>query len=163
MTEVYSSTYIKVLLDSMKKKERIMQYLLGETKEQKQILLVEPFDIDNFEKSIERKELLIEQLNQLDDGFETTYQRVKEELSKGRKKYQIEIIELKELISSVTDISVKIQALEQRNKKSMEQCLIKQKQEIKQIKMSSQTALKYYNNMSNQYQNNHSYFLDNKK
>lgn len=163
MTEVYSNTYIKILLDSMKKKERIMQYLLGETKEQKQILLVEPFDIDNFEKSMERKELLMEQLNQLDDGFEIMYQRVKEELSKKREMYQTEIIELKKLISSVTDISVKIQALEQRNKRSMEQCLIKQKQEIKQVKISNQTATKYYNNMANQYQNNQSYFLDRKK
>lgn len=163
MTEVYSNTYIKILLDSMKKKERIMQYLLGETKEQKQILLVEPFDIDNFEKSMERKELLIEQLNQLDDGFEIMYQRVKEELSKKRETYQTEIIELKKLISSVTDIGVKIQALEQRNKRSMEQCLIKQKQEIKQVKISNQTATKYYNNMANQYQNNQSYFLDRKK
>lgn len=163
MTEVYSNTYIKILLDSMKKKERIMQYLLGETKEQKQILLVEPFDIDNFEKSMERKELLIEQLNQLDDGFEIMYQRVKEELSKKREMYQTEIIELKKLIASVTDISIKIQALEQRNKRSMEQCLIKQKQEIKQVKISNQTATKYYNNMANQYQNNQSYFLDRKK
>lgn len=163
MTEVYSNTYIKILLDSMKKKERIMQYLLGETKEQKQILLVEPFDIDNFEKSMERKELLMEQLNQLDDGFEIMYQRVKEELSKKREMYQTEIIELKKLISSVTDISVKIQVLEQRNKRSMEQCLIKQKQEIKQAKVSNQTAAKYYNNMANQYQNNQSYFLDRKK
>lgn len=163
MAEVHSNIYIKILLDSMKKKERIMQYLLGETKEQKQILSIEPFSIDEFEESMERKGLLIEELNQLDSGFETTYERVKQELSKRKEKYQIEILELKKLISSVTDISVKIQALEQRNKKSMEQCLMKQKQEIKQVRMSNQTATKYYNQMAGQYQTNQSYFLDNKK
>lgn len=163
MAEVHSNIYIKILLDSMKKKERIMQYLLGETKEQKQILSIEPFSIDEFEESMERKGLLIEELNQLDSGFETTYERVKQELSKRKEKYQIEILELKKLISSVTDISVKIQALEQRNKKSMEQCLMKQKQEIKQVRMSNQTATKYYSQMAGQYQTNQSYFLDNKK
>lgn len=163
MAEVHSNVYIRILLDSMKKKERVLQYLLGETKEQSQILSEELFNIDNFDRSMERKELLIEELNQLDNGFETTYDRVKEELKKSREKYQKEIIELKKLITSVTDISVKIQALEQRNKKSMEQCLIKQKQEIKQVKMSNQTAVKYYNQMAGQYQASQSYFLDSKK
>lgn len=163
MAEVHSNVYIRILLDSMKKKERVLQYLLGETKEQSQILSEELFNIDNFDRSMERKELLIEELNQLDNGFETTYERVKEELKKGKEKYQTEIIELKKLITSVTDISVKIQALEQRNKKSMEQCLIQQKQEIKQMKMNNQTAVKYYNQMAGQYQASQSYFLDSKK
>lgn len=163
MAEVHSNVYIRILLDSMKKKERVLQYLLGETKEQSQILSEELFNIDNFDRSMERKELLIEELNQLDNGFETTYERIKEELKKGKEKYQTEIIELKKLITSVTDISVKIQALEQRNKKSMEQCLIQQKQEIKQMKMNNQTAVKYYNQMAGQYQASQSYFLDSKK
>lgn len=163
MAEVHSNVYIRILLDSMKKKERVLQYLLGETKEQSQILSEELFNIDNFDRSMERKELLIEELNQLDNGFETTYERIKEELKKGKEKYQTEIIELKKLITSVTDISVKIQALEQRNKKSMEQCLIQQKQEIKQMKMNNQTAVKYYNQMAGQYQASQSHFLDSKK
>ena len=101
-------------------------------------------------------------MNQLDVGFDSVYNRIKDELISNKYKYQPEIQKMQTLITELTELSVKLQVMEERNKVKMQNCMIAQRQKIKQSKVSSQSAASYYKNMANQHQGQ-SYFLDKKK
>ncbi len=75
-------TQIKILLDSQEKKLLVLERLLVLTKQQEENLKSEEFDADKMEDCIRRKNLLINDLTKLDDGFEGIYARVGAELMK---------------------------------------------------------------------------------
>ncbi len=72
-----------------------------------------------FDETVEAKSACIDQLNQLDSGFEKLYAQVAEELDQNREDYAKEIRDMQQCIRRVTDKSVKIQAQEARNKELM--------------------------------------------
>lgn len=76
-----------------------------------------------FDETVEAKSACIDQLNQLDSGFEKLYAQVAEELDQNREDYAKEIRDMQQCIRRVTDKSVKIQAQEARNKELMREKL----------------------------------------
>ena len=143
--------YLNVLIDSLRKKERILSELIIKNEEQAKILGKEEFDEAAFDANSEEKGRLIKQLNPLDEGFETVFGHVEEELSaeQGRKTYKKEIQQMKDLITSITEKSMTIQAGEQRNKKALENYFSKERERIRNGRTGSKAALNYYNNMKN--------------
>ena len=51
-------------------------------------------DMDSFDEAIEKKEELIQKLEKLDDGFETLYARLAEDIQNNRKQYVTQIKEI---------------------------------------------------------------------
>ena len=98
----------------------------------------------------------------MDQGFETVYDRIKEQLLGNKEQYAAQIRALQSLIGELTDKSVKLQTMEQRNKSAVEQQFRKSREKIRQGRQNKQAALNYYKNM-----NNSNYvppqFLDDKK
>ena len=80
----------------------------------------------------------------------------------NKEEYKDQILEMQGLITRVTDLSVKLSALEEKNKASLEAKLQGKRQNIRQFKVSKQTADKYYKNMIGM-QTGASYFMDQKK
>ncbi len=156
-------TQIKILLDSQEKKLLVLERLLVLTKQQEENLKSEEFDADKMEDCIRRKNLLINDLTKLDDGFEGIYSRVGAGLHENKALFRNEIEKLKQLITEITDLSVSIQTLEESNRLKMSMVMKEQKSEIKRIKMSSKTVAAYYKNMSSQNNSSDAYFLDEKK
>lgn len=156
------STYLKILISTLIKKNTILEDIIKITLLQEEYLKATPQDMDSFEKSLDTKSEFIERLNQLNDGFDKLYERVREELSTNKERYPKEIVELQDQIRNVTEKSVKLQALEQQNKRKMEVYFSSQKKEIKKFKKSNQTVTSYYKNMGDRPQGE-SYFLDKKK
>ncbi|MCR5754943.1 MAG: hypothetical protein K6G30_09075, partial [Acetatifactor sp.] len=111
----------------------------------------------------EKKEKLIENLNQLDDGFEAFYQRIELVIKTEKEKYRAELTKAQKLISEITDISTRLQAKEARNKEKLALVLTNNRQEIRNFKASNQMAQKYYSNMANQHREGQSYFVDRRK
>lgn len=163
MVENPNTVYMKILVDTLRKKKEILEFLTELTKEQENILKSSRFSMEQFEEAMERKGKLIDNLNQLDDGFEAFYKRLEAVLPVEKENHREELLEAQKLIGKITDMSISLQALEARNKESFARRLTEQKQEIKSFKNSSQTAEKYYQHMSNQHQEGQSYFLDKKK
>jgi hypothetical protein len=159
---VDNNTYVHILTDTLSKKSFLLDELIQITEMQERYITLTPPDIDNFETSLEDKEMLIEKINELDDGFEKTYEHVKNEIISNRINHKEAIIELQNLIKQVTEKSAKLQTLEIRTKKSLEIFFANKKKEIKDFKKSSVTASNYYKNMMSQ-QLDESYFLDKKK
>ena len=158
---VDNNTYVQILIDTLTKKNNLLEHLLQITSLQEEYITAIPLDMEQFEQAITKKELLIERLNQLDDGFDKVYDHVKDEIDKNKNKYKNDIEKLQELIKQVTENSVKLQAIEKQNKNKLEVYFSGKKKEIKNFKLNSQTASNYYKNMANQNQGQ-SYFLDKK-
>lgn len=154
--------YLSVLEDSLRKKQQILDELTTYTVQQQELLKAEELDYEAFDQLVEKKDPLIQMIMELDEGFETVYDRIKEQLIGRKEQYAVQIRILQNLISELTDKSVKLQAMEQRNKTAVEQQFRKSREKIRQGRQNKQAALNYYKNM------NHSnyvppQFLDDKK
>ena len=148
--------------DSLKKKLQILDELTDYTTQQQELLKVEELDYEAFDRLVDQKEPLIQRIMELDQGFETVYDRIKEQLLGNKEQYAAQIKALQSLIGELTDKSVKLQTMEQRNKSAVEQQFRKSREKIRQGRQNKQAALNYYKNM-----NNANYvppqFLDDKK
>ena len=91
------------------------------------------------------------------------YEKVKDTLIKDGKDYDKEIEQAKAFIKKQTDMSIELQALEEKNRLKLSVHLAKGHQKGKDFRISSRTAAAYYKNMSNRHQDGDSYFLDSKK
>lgn len=154
--------YLSVLEDSLKKKLQILDELTDYTMQQQELLKVEELDYEAFDRLVDQKDPLIQKIMELDQGFETVYDRIKEQLLGNKEQYAAQIKALQSLIGELTDKSVKLQTMEQRNKSAIEQQFRKSREKIRQGRQNKQAALNYYKNM-----NNSNYvppqFLDDKK
>ena len=86
-------TYIDIMLQSLEKKEVILDNIIELNKEQRNALENPNLSPEEFDEIVEAKGQLIEQLNLLDSGFEKLFDRTKEELN-GHKDEHAEKIRL---------------------------------------------------------------------
>ena len=140
---------LTILAESLDKKIQVLAEIQEYNKVQEQAFLAETVKLDDFDKAVEEKGRLIEQLNRLDEGFETMYAKLSEQLKANRDKYAKEISGLQNLIAQVTEMSVTIQAQEKRNKQLVEQFFAKERAGLRQNRKSSKAAYDYYKGMSN--------------
>lgn len=143
--------YLDLLIQSMEKKVNILNQLISVSKDQKEAMSQDLLNVEQFDQSYEKKNQLIDDLNQLDSGFTTIYDRVKDELHSNKDPYKDRILRLKQLISEVTTKSITLQGIEAQNKLLFESAVNRSKGKIKQRNISSQVAASYYTQMSNQF------------
>lgn len=155
-------TYINILTDTLNKKANILDQLIHITVIQEDIVTGESPDMNRMDETISEKEILITQLEQLDEGFEKVYLHVKDDITKDKEGYKEQILALQELIRSVTKKSTTLQATELRNRNRFTNFFTGKKKEIKNFKMSSQTANSYYRSAT-EHQQGQAHFLDKKK
>lgn len=156
-------TYLNIMIDTLKKKEVLLEELKSTTLRQTAILEQEEFDADGFDSTIDEKQSKIDELLKLDEGFMELYNKVKDTLMSDGKDYAAEIEQAKVYIKKQTDLSVELQALEEKNRVKLSVHLSKGRQKGKDFRTSSRTAAAYYKTMSNHHQDGDSYFLDSKK
>ncbi len=140
--------YIDILKDSLKSKSVLLDELIIANDEQKLIADNEMFDYDSFDEVIEKKEVLINKLNAIDDGFVSVYNRVKDMLSEDRDRYAADIEELKKLIVEVTDKTVQLELSEKRNKEAVERKTQQLRDKVRASRTTSKVAAGYYHNMN---------------
>lgn len=143
--------YITIMIESLQKKEVLLDTLLVKNEAQAACIQGKEYgDIqwDSFQVLMAEKQTLIDRLNELDEGFETLYSRVKDELSENKLAYAEEIRVMQELITRVTDKGMAIRAGEEANRSAIEQILGNAKQAIRQSKVSVKAASDYYKTMS---------------
>lgn len=140
--------YLQVLEESLHKKVSVLERMSRLNEEQEKLLSEKEVDMDAFDLTLDQKGTLIDELNKLDEGFESLYQHIKEQLAKEKEKYRPHITRLQEMIAKITDQSVSLQAQEARNKRLAEQYFSRLKKEVKQGRVNSKAALDYYRNMN---------------
>lgn len=140
--------YIRMMLESLQKKEAVVESLLSGSEKQKEVLSAKEVDWDAFDALTIEKGKLIDELLQLDEGFESLFERVKGPLTQNKDMYKTEIGFMQATIRTLTDKSAELETLEQRNKKLVETRMAESRQVIKQSKMGSQAAMQYYQRMN---------------
>lgn len=155
-------SYLSILEDSLNKKLELLKKIEGKSLEQSMMLKDRTINSDFIDRNMDDKLSMINEVIHLDDGFESLYEKIKNELEKNKDKYREQIKRLQELISKVTEKSTSIQAIEARNKSQMEIYFSNRKKEIQSRKSAMSVAKNYYQNM-NKVRNVTPQFLDRKK
>ena len=114
--------YVEILLESLKKKKSMLQNILEQNIRQEEVIR-NNCDMDEFDRTVKLKRRYIWELESLDIGFEKIY-------------------------ASITDLSVRIQASEERNKKLVETYFSYTRGKIRESKKSVRVASDYYKSMS---------------
>lgn len=141
-------TYIDIMLQSLEKKEAILDNIIELNKEQRNALENPELTPDEFDEIVEAKGELIDQLNLLDSGFEKLFERTKEELNGHKEEYADKIRIMQGHIKSITDKSVEIQAQESRNKDLMTKKFTMIKEQARSLRTSGKVANQYKQNMN---------------
>ena len=149
-----SETYLAIMLQSLKKKEQVLDEIIRLNDLQKKELTDQATPVDDFDKTVEDKSACIDQLDQLDSGFEKLYAQVQEDLQANKEQYADTIKALQKCIRSVTDKSIMIQAQEARNKDLMMQKFTTVRKHAKDVRANSKAITGYYKTMT------HSGYMD---
>lgn len=140
---------VQILARSLEKKNQTLSKIIEQNNIQEKILKQETFDMDAFEASVDAQNALIEELDQLDTGFEALYERVREDMMMNKDRYHQEIASMKELIQQITDKVVTVNTGNIRNKRLAESQFKKARENIRNGISKSKVARGYYNNMNN--------------
>ena len=140
-------TYIDIMIQSLNKKLQVLDNIITLNIKQKECLEDQRGQIEDFDKIVDEKSKLIEQMQQLDSGFEKLFERVKEELQQNKEDYVDSIATIQSCIRLITDKSMEIQAQEARNKELMVRKFAFVKETAKNVRTNSKIASQYYKNM----------------
>lgn len=140
-------TYVDMLQDSLKKKLGILDKIMEFQKEEEEMLKEDSMDMEAFDKSINDKVALAQGIDQLDDGFEQVYDRIRKEMIENKEKYAVQIRKLQDMIAEITEKNASIQVRESRIKLSVETYARKESAALRQKRDNGKAALSYYNNM----------------
>ncbi|SFU66270.1 flagellar export chaperone FlgN [Butyrivibrio sp. M55] len=144
------SSSMDMLEESLIKKIDIMSKIEEENERQKEILS-DPDNVDEtaFDNTVDKKGELIDKLISLDDGFQTLFDRVKEEVNANKDEFADQIRRMQDLIRDITARSASIEAAEHRNKRLAERYFDTARQKMNSSKQSSAVAFNYYRTMNN--------------
>jgi len=144
-----TGTYIRILRESLERKKDYLDKILDLTKEQEKLAKAVRLDEDAFEKIIEEKDIYIDNVNEIDKGFESVYKRVRNEIQENKSAFTSELKAIQELIRVCVDKGLEIEALEERNRSSLESAIARSFKGMNQVKQSKSVANKYYKSMAN--------------
>lgn len=139
--------YILIMLQSLKKKNQILDTIIALNKRQREELEDPALDPDDFDKTMQEKAVQIEALETLDAGFQEVYEKVREELQVNMDAYREDIAQMQDFIRRITEKSAAIQVDEARNKSLMEQKFAAVRKQVKEVRKSQKVVNQYYKNM----------------
>lgn len=144
-----TNTYIIIMQESLIRKKGYLEEVYVLTKEQEELAKAKKFDEDAFGAAIDKKEVLIDNINEIDKGFTSVYSRVRSEVLEHKDMYKDQLTNIQELIRECVDLGMQIEVLEERNKATLEQVFAVGFKGLRQVKQSKNVANKYYKSMSN--------------
>lgn len=158
-----NENYVDIMLQSLKKKVTVLNQIIELNRQQK-ILLDDPnLPPESLEQNLSDKDQMIRKLNELDEGFEELYNRVKDELQAQRAQYVSQISQMQDLIKEITEKSAMIQTQELRNKEKAMQKFSGIREQVKGVRNSQKVVKQYYRNMMKQNSYSGASVVDNRK
>ena len=143
-----TDNYLTILDAGLVKKIDILNQLIDISDEQKKIIEAENFDDTAFDETTTRKGELIERLMGLDNGFQALFDNVKDTVEGRRGHYAREIRGLQDKISTITELSSRLQSMERVNKELVSKRFSVLHKEASQAKTNRQKAANYYKTMN---------------
>ncbi len=142
------NNYLAVLQESLEKKNAILDEIQAANRAQSELFKAEKLDLQKFDSYVEQKDAYIKELEALDEGFETLYHNVKQELQQNKSQYAEQIKRMQRLIGEITEKSVSIQAQESRTRDMVTAYFKNERQALGQGRRSSKAAMGYYQNLN---------------
>ena len=139
--------WLQMLIDSLEQKISALEGIVAENEKQKNTLEDPNGTPDEFELTITRKQVYIDKVTDLDNGFEAVFNRVRPVVEQNRQAYKAEIQKLQDYIRSITDLSSKIRAQEQKNYTLAQKKFSDIKSRVKKVRKSQSAVNRYYTNM----------------
>ena len=155
-------SYLNILQDSLIKKLDLLEQIEKKSLEQSEMIKGSKVDLELVDANMDEKAALIDEILKLDNGFESIYEKVREQLISNKEQFKVQIHNLQGLIAKVTEKSTAIQAIEARNKAQMDIVFSTQKREVQNRRNAMSVARDYYQNM-NKVKHVSPQFLDHKK
>ncbi|MCR5025189.1 MAG: hypothetical protein K6A90_12780 [Lachnospiraceae bacterium] len=141
------NSYVNLLIESLEDKIKVLDEIIKTDAEQANILKEPEVDLDELRESQEKIGELAEKLDKLNDGFESVYSKVRDELQNNKDLYRDEIKKMQELITIITDKSVKVEAEQSRNKSSAGKFFKDKRKELSDRRNAVQKINLYANQM----------------
>lgn len=141
------ASYIAILISGLEKKISLLDQIVEENDRQLDILKDANSLPDDLRRSVDIKSDLIEDIDELDIGFEEVFSRVKDTLDKDRSLYTAEIKKMQSLIRQITDRIAQISSQETRNKDVALDKFTYIKDQIVKVSKSQKAVNQYYRNM----------------
>lgn len=138
----------QILVESLEKKSRILDEIIRENETQELLFKQEDLDMEALDASSDRMAALAEKLELLDEGFESVYDRIRQELIDNKTAYRDEIRRMQALIAEITEKVVGINAARMRNKLQAENHFKKSRKQIGKVSSKMKASQNYYNNMN---------------
>ena len=140
--------YLTMLDQSLDQKKQMLDQMIEMTATQKASLDKDPVDWDGFDDLVEKKAEMIERLDRMDDGFESVYERIREELLRDKEQHKEFVASIQKKIQAVSDASAALMAAERRNKELVETKMTEERKKLQQNKTTSRVASNYYRSMN---------------
>ena len=156
------TSYLNILQDSLIQKLELLEQIEKKSLEQSEMIKETNVDLELVDANMDEKAKLISEIFKLDGGFESVYEKVREQLITNKEQFKMQIHNLQELISKITEKSTSIQAIEARNKAQMDIVFATQKKEVQNRRNAMSIARDYYQNM-NKVKHVSPQFMDHKK
>ena len=156
------TNYVQIMIESLEKKKAVLSQIVDLNRQQNILLQDLNLQPEEFEKNMDYKANLVEQISLLDSGFEKLYEKVRTELQNNRADYQDEIAKMQSLIRDISAQTNMIQTQEQRSKQQVEQKFADVRKQVRGVRSSQKVVQQYYQNMLHQ-KNADSTVIDNKK
>lgn len=153
---------VDVLLQSLIKKNGVLDRLMDLGQRQEELLRQEELNMDELNTLLEEQAGLVAELDRLDQGFELVYGRCREAIIGHKEEFREEIRQMQECIQQITAKISSINACNMRNKVAAESHFRREKQAISESVSKSKAARNYYNSM-NKLNYVSPQFYDNKK
>ncbi len=147
-----TDNYLQIMIDSLTKKEEILDRIIDKNRKQYECIkgkTYEEVDWEAFSLLVTEKEIAIDRIIEIDEGFDQTYNIIKDEVTADKEKYRDKVLILKDQIERLTDKGVSIQTDEERNRQIIDKLFSNTRQEIKKQRTGMNVANAYYKTMSN--------------
>lgn len=141
--------YLKLLIDVLESKNKLLKETLILTNNQTSILQNEQSSIDDFMLIIDQKKKLIDMINENDEGFNSIYLRIKPDLINQINRYKDIILVLKQKVVEIGDLDIAITVQEEKNKLLFSKRIDYMNPAAKGINMNKKAITAYRNNTYN--------------
>lgn len=143
------TSYVNILIESLNRKKRYLEDVLKLTNKQTILAYEENFQEDKFDEILDQKDILINNINEIDKGFSSIYERIRMEINLDKELYKPEIKIMQEQIKKCVELGMEIQVVEGRNKSKLEQIFSNSFKSIRTKANSNRVSKSYISTMAN--------------
>ncbi|MBR3599147.1 MAG: hypothetical protein IKL53_04630, partial [Lachnospiraceae bacterium] len=98
-----TGTYVNIMKESLVRKKTYLHEILELTNKQGELAVDQELDEEAFSAIVDRKDVLISNVNEIDKGFTAVYDRVRKEILEDKELYKDELKSIQELIKRCVD------------------------------------------------------------